>query len=69
MTKKNIPEKHIKKSNENAQEQEEKRLPNLQETNSNHQWNSENKKKLILKILSQNEYNHKYFFKILNLFK
>ena len=48
--KKNILEKLIKKSKENAQEQEEKRLPNLQETNSNHQWNSENKKKPILKI-------------------
>ena len=48
--KKNILEKLIKKSKENAWELEEKKLQNLQEINSNHLWNSENKKKPILKI-------------------
>ena len=48
--KKNIPEKLIKKSKENAWELEEKKLQNLQEISSNHLWNSENKKKPILKI-------------------
>ena len=49
--KKNILEKLIKKSKENAWELEEKKLQNLQEISSNHLWNSENKKKPILKIL------------------
>ena len=48
--KKNILEKLIKKLKENAWELEEKKLQNLQEISSNHLWNSENKKKPILKI-------------------